>query len=177
MDCSSCSICAMAWPDCVGSKTMPEPNCACASGCNAAANPTASTVRVSFFIVLSFRRRWFRDALQRYGFTAVRQEFLSGSLQDGQPLACTVRLVLFSWLREPPSAPWSASLRSAFLRPRRSPDRGTPWHRPGIRRCIGPATSCTFSALLWQPARVRVDRSKRERATIRMESLLKTSAE
>ena len=27
---------------------MPEPNCAFANGCNAAANPTASTVRVMF---------------------------------------------------------------------------------------------------------------------------------
>src|ERR1700693_4189210 len=120
MDCSSCSICITAWLDCVGSNTMPEPNCAFANGCNAAAHPTASTVRVSFLIVSSLRRRWFRDALQRYGFTAVQQESLSGAAQDGRPLACTVRLVLSSWLREPLSARGSASLPLAFLRPRRS---------------------------------------------------------
>src|SRR5580704_1883896 len=51
MDLCSFSICVTACPACVGSKTMPEPNCALANGCNAA-NPTASTVRVSFFICL-----------------------------------------------------------------------------------------------------------------------------
>src|ERR1700733_12726173 len=144
MDCSSCSICTMAWPDCVGSNTIPEPNCAFANGCNAAANQTASTVRVSFFIVLSLRRRWFRDALQRYGSTAVQRESLFGAPQGGPSAACTVRRVPFSWLRDPPFVPWSASLLSAFLRPRRSLDRRIPWHRPGIQRCIGPATSSLF---------------------------------
>src|SRR5579864_715984 len=105
MDCSSCSICTMAWPDCVGSNTMPEPNCAFANGCNAAANPTASTVRVSFFIVSSLRRRWLCDALQQYGSTAARRESLSGAAQDGPPAACYERLVP-SWLQDPPFVPW-----------------------------------------------------------------------
>ena len=30
MDRSSCSIWVMAWADCVGSYTIPDPNCACA---------------------------------------------------------------------------------------------------------------------------------------------------
>src|ERR1019366_3859640 len=86
---------------------------------------------------------WCGKALQQYRVTAVRQGFLAGSVQDGRPLACTVRPVLSSSLRGPPFAPRSASLRSAFLRNRRS-HRGTPWHRPGIRRCIGPTTSSPF---------------------------------
>jgi hypothetical protein len=36
---------------------MPEPNCACAAGWNAVTSPTASAVRISFFIALSFRLR------------------------------------------------------------------------------------------------------------------------
>src|SRR5580658_1533760 len=36
---------------------MPEPNCACAAGCNAVASPMASAVRSSVFIALSFRLR------------------------------------------------------------------------------------------------------------------------
>src|SRR6266536_5136463 len=33
---------------------MPEPNCACAAGCNAVAIPMANAVRISFFIVCPF---------------------------------------------------------------------------------------------------------------------------
>src|ERR1035441_3697846 len=58
MDCVSCSICVMAWTDCVGSKTMPEPNCACATGCDRAASPMANVVNISFLIGFSSRFRW-----------------------------------------------------------------------------------------------------------------------
>src|SRR5208282_3185164 len=122
---------------------MPEPNCACAAGCNAVASPMANAVRSSFFMPYPFGCGWCGKALQQYRVTAVRQEFPSGFVQDGRPVACTVRPVLSSSLRGPPFAPRSASLRSAFLRNRRS-HRGSPWHRPGIRRCIGPTTFSPF---------------------------------
>src|ERR1700691_2744689 len=69
MDCSSCSICVTACPACVGSKTMPEPNCACAAGWNAVTSPTASAVRISFFIALSFPLRLVWES--SYGNTAL----------------------------------------------------------------------------------------------------------
>src|ERR1035441_364776 len=37
---------------------MPEPNCACAAGCNAAASPMANVVNISFLIGFSSRFRW-----------------------------------------------------------------------------------------------------------------------
>jgi len=59
-------------------------------------NPTASTVRVSFFICLIPSSPLPRDALQRYGFTAVQRESPSGAARDGRPVACTVPRVLSS---------------------------------------------------------------------------------
>ena len=51
----SFSIWVTAWPACVGSKTIPEPNWACAAGWNDVATAMASALRISFLIVLSFR--------------------------------------------------------------------------------------------------------------------------
>src|ERR1051326_1101739 len=48
----------MAWPDCVGSKTIPEPNCAFAAGCISVANPRRTRARIGFFIVKPLHRRW-----------------------------------------------------------------------------------------------------------------------
>src|SRR5580692_7440735 len=123
---------------------MPEPNCACAAGSSAAPSPMASAVRTSFFIALSFFLcGWCGKASQQYRVTAVRQEFLSASLEDGRPLACTACPVLFSCRRARRSRPPSASRLSAFLRSRRS-HRGSPWHRSGIPCCIEPVTSPPF---------------------------------
>jgi len=131
--------------------------------------PTASTVGLVSSFVSSLRRRWFRDALQRYGFTAVQRESLSGAAQDGRPVACTVLLVPSSWLLGLRSLLESASFLSEDPLIRRSPDRDSPWHRAGIGRCIDPAT-----ALVLPPCsdsrQGESHRTKRERATIRMKS-------
>ena len=62
------------------------------------------------------------------------------AVRGGPLLAYTARLVLSSWLRGLLSAPESAFLLSEVLMIRQSLDQCSPWHRPGIRRCIDPAT-------------------------------------
>src|SRR5580698_7530997 len=98
--------------------------------------PQALQGLVSSWKFLSLRG-WVVVLLQRYRVTAVQLEFLCGAAQAGQPVACTVRLVLSSWLLGLRSPLESASFLSVDLLIRRSPDRDSPWHRPGIRCCIG----------------------------------------
>src|SRR5208337_2340239 len=83
---------------------------------------------------------WGGRLSQQYRATAVRQSFPSESVRGGPLLAYTARLVLSSWLPGQLSAPESAFLLSEVLMIRRLLGQCSPWHRPGIRRCIDPAT-------------------------------------
>src|SRR4029077_11607299 len=74
----------------------------------------------------------FRDALQRYGFTAVQRESPSGAARDGRPVACTVPRVLSSYPLGPRPLRLSASFLSDHRTTQRSPDRANPWHTLGI---------------------------------------------
>jgi hypothetical protein len=146
------------------------------AGCNAAARPMASAVKISFFIALSFRLAvGVAMLLQQYRVTAVRQEFLLDLCKTvGLWLAPCVSFFLLGFEGR-------YLLRGQLLSGQHS-DEPEVWIEAvlGIGRVFGVVLVlqllhlCRF-ALTAGKGESRQE--KRERATVRIESLLKTFAE